>query len=340
MTRISPGVHRHYPGRHRRGGRGGPVHRVRRLQLQGRHLASTTDPPGGRRGRRRADGPASPSSPTLRASWHASPSGVVSCSPPAGSSSTPATTPIALTDALPGTRTAVVVRIRSDRVFYPDPPAPAPGSRGRPRRHGDRRSCADPASWPDPDQRLSATDSRYGTVTVAAWHRLHPRLAAAAAGAPTTPHRSCPAQWSASKSSTCPNRPPGRSRRCGRGAPDRPRSTWTSPGAPTCGASTSNTPSVSSRTPWAGPHRRCAPRTGRRWTWLIVAAYTQLRPARGIVADIRLPWQRPREPGKLTPARVRRGLPRLRATIGKPANPPKSSTAGRSSTPMLVRAVR
>lgn len=84
--------------------------------------------------------------------------------------------PVALTDGLTGTRASIVVRIRDDRVFYPDPAPPAPGQVGRPRRHGARLGCADPTSWPHPDDELTATDPRYGTVRVTAWHGLHPKL--------------------------------------------------------------------------------------------------------------------------------------------------------------------
>ncbi len=84
--------------------------------------------------------------------------------------------PIALTHALADVPAALVIRIRDDRVFYPDPAPPAPGQLGRPRRHGARFGCADPTSWPDPDDELTAADSRYGTVRVTAWHGLHPKL--------------------------------------------------------------------------------------------------------------------------------------------------------------------
>ena len=36
------------------------------------------------------------------------------------------------------------------------------------------------------------------------------------------------------------------------------------------------------------------PEQADRWTWLILAAYTQLRLARGLVDDLRLPWERER----------------------------------------------
>ena len=78
---------------------------------------------------------------------------------------------------------------------------------------------------------------------------------------------------------------------------------------------------------WTTPSL-CTPEQADRWTWLVVGALTQLRLARGLVADLRLPWERPRDPAQLTPARVRRGFRRLRATIGTPASPPKSHTAG------------
>jgi len=65
------------------------------------------------------------------------------------------------------------------------------------------------------------------------------------------------------------------------------------------------------------------PEQADRWTWLTVTSYTQLRLARTLVADQRLPWERPRDPGKLTPARVRRG----------PASAEDFTNFARSSTP-------
>ena len=70
------------------------------------------------------------------------------------------------------------------------------------------------------------------------------------------------------------------------------------------------------------------PAQAERWTWLVVAAYTQLRLARELVADQRLAWERPRPPGQLSPYRVRRGVSRLLCALGSPAAAPKPS--GRS----------
>jgi len=96
--------------------------------------------------------------------------------------------PIAIGAGLAGTRAQVLVRIRSDRVFYPDPSPPVAGTAGRPRRHGNRFGLSEPDTWTKPDSELCTHDPRYGDVRVQAWHGLHPRLAGrgrwAGAGAP------------------------------------------------------------------------------------------------------------------------------------------------------------
>jgi hypothetical protein len=43
---------------------------------------------------------------------------------------------------------AVLVRLRSGRCFYADPPPPPLGKTGWPRRHGAKFNCADPTTWP------------------------------------------------------------------------------------------------------------------------------------------------------------------------------------------------
>jgi hypothetical protein len=78
---------------------------------------------------------------------------------------------------------------------------------------------------------------------------------------------------------------------------------------------------------WVTPAIR-TPDQADRWTWLIVAAYTQLRLARPIVADQRLPWERHLKPDRLTPTRVRRGFRRLHPRLGTPASPPKPCRRG------------
>jgi hypothetical protein len=78
---------------------------------------------------------------------------------------------------------------------------------------------------------------------------------------------------------------------------------------------------------WTTPKLR-TPEQGDRWTWLILAAYTQLRLARNLAIDLRRPWEKAAKPGRLTPARVRRGFRHLRARTGSPADAPKPSRPG------------
>jgi hypothetical protein len=80
---------------------------------------------------------------------------------------------------------------------------------------------------------------------------------------------------------------------------------------------------------WTTP-RPCHAEQADRWTWLVLAAYTQLRLNRAVVCDQRLPWERPRPQPRLSPVRVRvrRGFPQLLVRLGSPAAAPKP--AGRS----------
>ena len=46
---------------------------------------------------------------------------------------------------------------------------------------------------------------------------------------------------------------------------------------------------------WTAPKLR-DPQAADRWTWLIITAHAQLRLARPLAADLRLPWERPAPP--------------------------------------------
>ena len=85
---------------------------------------------------------------------------------------------------------------------------------------------------------------------------------------------------------------------------------------------------------WTAPKIR-DPAAADRQTWLIIIAYAQLRLARPLAADLRQPWERPAPPGRLTPARVRRGFRNIRATAAQPAGAPKPGKPGpgRSAPP-------
>jgi hypothetical protein len=83
---------------------------------------------------------------------------------------------------------------------------------------------------------------------------------------------------------------------------------------------------------WTVPKVR-DPQTADLWTWLIIAAHTQLRLARPLAEDLRRPWERPTEPRRLTPARVRRGFRHLRAKTTRPAAVPQPSRPGPGRPP-------
>jgi len=78
---------------------------------------------------------------------------------------------------------------------------------------------------------------------------------------------------------------------------------------------------------WTRPHLR-SPAAADRWTWLVIAAHTQLRLARPMARDCRLPRQKSLSPDKLTPTRVRAGYRRICQTAIHPAAAPKASRAG------------
>lgn len=237
--------------------------------------------------------------------------------------------PAGLSYGLAGTRAQVLVRLRSDRVFFTEPPENA-GKAGRPRRHGRRFKLSDHETAPAPDAEVCLEDRRYGKVRVRAWHNLHPRLHArgrwAGGGLPPIVRGSVirvDVERLPKPSSRANNK--------------LLWLWWSGPGEPDLELCLHaylhrfdlehTYRFVKNTLGWTTPSLR-APEQADRWTWLTVAAYAQLRIARGIVADLRLPWERPREPEKLTPARVRRGFPSLRVAIGTPANPPKSQKAG------------
>ena len=226
-------------------------------------------------------------------------------------------------------RVAVLVRLRSDRCFYADPPPAARSPKGgRPRRHGAKFAFADPTTWPTPSARLVCQDDQYGTVTVQAWDGLHP------------------------KQQRHPGHGTRRPRPIVRGTilrvqvqrvPARTRPPkvlwlwWAGSGefdldlawrAYIRRFDLEHTVRFAKQAlGWTIPRPR-TPEQADRWTWLVLASYTQLRLARAIAGDQRLPWERPRPQPRLSPLRVRRGFPRLLCALGSPASTPK--LAGRS----------
>lgn len=237
--------------------------------------------------------------------------------------------PVQLSVELAGSDTQIVVRVRDDRTYFARPVPRIGGRGGRPRRHGAKVACTDPGTWPAPDATLEVRDDTYGSVQVRAWHRLHPKQRT---------YRDADGALRIVEGTLIRlhvSRLPGRRDR-------EPKTVWLW---------------------WHGPHEsdldldrvwHCylrrfdiehtfrfakqvlgwtipklrTPEQADRWTWLILAALTQLRLARNAVADHRLPWQRPQPAGTLTPGRVRRGFGHLLPRIGSPASPPKPTRPG------------
>jgi hypothetical protein len=227
-------------------------------------------------------------------------------------------------------RVAVLVRLRSDRCFYADPPPRLPGSTGRPRRHGAKFAFADPTTWPAPTATLVCQDDQYGTVTVAAWSGLHPKQQRHPGHGSRGPRPIVRGTIIRIQVEHVPAR-------------TRPPKVlwlwWASPAGLELDLDLAwrayirrfdleHTVRFCKQTlGWTTPRPR-QPEQADRWTWLVLAGYTQLRLARQVAGDQRLPWERPRPQPRLSPYRVRRGFPQLLATLGSPAATPKPS--GRS----------
>ena len=232
---------------------------------------------------------------------------------------------VQLTQSLAGAPVALLVRLRSDRCFYADPPPAAPSPRGgRPRRHGAKFDCARAETWPAPDAEHVAEDDQYGTVRVRAWAALHPKPQAHPGRGTRKPRPIVRGTVVRVEVERLP-RQTRKPRvlwlwwRGGDGAPDLDL-LWR---AYVRRFDLEHTLRFCKQTlGWTTPRVRF-PEQADRWTWLVVAAYTQLRLARPLAADRRLPWERPLEPARLTPCRVRRTVSALLPTLGTPASAPK-----------------
>jgi hypothetical protein len=189
---------------------------------------------------------------------------------------------------------AVLVRLRSDRCFYADPPPRPPGATGRPRRHGAKFNCADAATWPTPTATLTTVDDQYGTVTVQAWSGLHPKQQRH----PGHGNRQPRPIVRGTILRVQVERVPARTR-----PPKVLWLWWAGPGeldldlawrAYVRRFDLEHTVRFCKQTlGWTTPRPR-HPEQADRWTWLVLAAYAQLRLARQLASDQRLPWERPR----------------------------------------------
>jgi hypothetical protein len=229
----------------------------------------------------------------------------------------------------------VLGRLRSDRVLRRPAPARAPGTIGRPLRHGGEFHLADPDTWPDPTVTTVTDTSRCGTAHAQAWDRLHPRLTRRAAW--LDHHGDLPVLEGTLIRLTVQHLPGDRT--------PEPIWLWSSrTGLPPSDVDRlwqaylrrfdlEHTFRLFKQTlGWTAPKLR-DPAAADRWTWLIITAHTQLRLARTLTTDLRRPWERPATNGRLTPARVRRGFRYLQPKTTHPAGAPKPSTPGPGRPP-------
>jgi hypothetical protein len=230
----------------------------------------------------------------------------------------------------------VVGRLRSDRVFHLPGPARIPGQVGRPRRHGPVIDLDEPATHPAAAVSTVTDTARYGAAFADAWDRAHQQLQRRAAWAG---HQGQLPTVEGTLIRLVVDRLPG----------DRnPKPVWL-----WCSATDLDQSDVDrlwqcylrrfdvehtfrlfkQTLGWTKPRIR-DPKAADRWTWLTIVAYTQLRLGRDLTADLRRPWERPAaKPGRLTPARVRRGFRHLRAKLPVPAGAPKPTRPGPGRPP-------
>jgi hypothetical protein len=236
--------------------------------------------------------------------------------------------PVKLQLGVEGSPCQILVRLRAGRRFYGDPGlCDPPAHVGRPRRHGPKMKCNDPSTWPEPSAEHHCEDAGYGSVRVRAWAELHPKVQNHAGRGTRGP---LPIAVGTLVLVEVERLPRGESRR-------EPRVLWlwwhgpegTAPDLDLLWRSyvrrfdlEHTLRFLKQSMGWTTPRVR-HPEQADRWSWLVVAAYTQLRLARACVADLRLPWERRYDTGRLTPVRVHRVVSSLLVALGTPAKAPK-----------------
>ncbi|MFE2972824.1 NF041680 family putative transposase [Streptomyces sp. NPDC059340] len=227
-------------------------------------------------------------------------------------------------------------RLRSDRVMRrPAPPRVYDPKGGRPPKHGSEFIFKDARTWVTPDAETKTTTTRYGTAHAQGWDRLHPELQQRSAW------RDHPGKLPIIEGTVIrlqvDHLPSG----------GDPKPLWLWWSRPTATPVDNDLAwqaflrrfdiehfcrMIKQTLGWSAPKLR-DPEAADNWTWLIIAAYTQLRLARPLAVDLRRPWERPVPSNRLTPARVRRGFRHLHAKISTPAGVPKPSRPGPGRPP-------
>jgi hypothetical protein len=227
-------------------------------------------------------------------------------------------------------------RLKSDRVFHLPVPARRPGQVGRTGRHGPVIDLDQPHTHPTATVSTVNETTRYGQAFADAWDAAHQQLQRRAGWAD---HQGPLPTVEGTLIRLVVDRLPGER---------TPKPVWLWCSALGLDEATvdriwqaylrrfdvEHTFRLFKQTlGWTTPRIR-DPQAADRWTWLTIVAYTQLRLARDLTADLRRPWERPASaPGRLTPARVRRGFRHLRGKLPVPASAPKPTRPGPGRPP-------
>jgi hypothetical protein len=205
----------------------------------------------------------------------------------------------------------LLVRLIKSRVLYRAPTRSA--GPGRPRLHGEPFRLADERTHRHPQRSTHLDHPLYGTVQVDVWTELH------VGGAPHAPFSVIRVQVERLPNKKLPPRPLWLA--------------WIGGPLPTdLGVlwrwylrrfTVEHAFRFFKQTlGWTTVRPRHA-EAADRWTWLIASACWQLWLARALVRDVRLPWERPRADGLLTPGQVHRTFSGILLRIGTPARAPR-----------------
>lgn len=230
----------------------------------------------------------------------------------------------------------ILGRVRSNRVYYAPPGKRVGPTRGRPPRHGAPLALREPETQTQPSAMTHCVTQRYGHTTARAFARMHPRIETRGAWAGHT--GPAPIIEGTLIGLDVEHLPGNRN--------PKPLWLWVSKPVPDSEAELDHWWAMFLRRfdiehtfrflkqnlGWTRPRLR-DPAAADRWSDTIIIAHTQLRLARPLAIDCRLPWQPPLATHKLTPARVRAGYRRLHADLIHPAEPPQTSRAGPGRPP-------
>jgi hypothetical protein len=206
-----------------------------------------------------------------------------------------------------------LVRLARRRTLFRAPPPRATRGRGRPPAHGPVFRTHDATTHGLPDREATGPDPRLGTITVRVWAGLHARggqdapwtlVCVQAERLPRTGTRPGPL-WLAWVGGPLP-------------ADLLDLWRWYA-----CRFTIEHGFRFSKHDlGWTSVRLR-DPAAADRWTWLVALVFWQLWLARALVADRRLPWERPLAATRLTPGRVRRAGAGVFLQVGTPATPPQ-----------------